>query len=117
MDAAALLRRTVATFNRHAMQPLLHTGPGGRLLGRWFAELSYTGRRSGRRITVPVNYRRDKATGDLLVLVAVPSAKTWWRNFTGSGGAVRVRTGGQEKDGFARVERGPTGSVTVRIAF
>lgn len=116
MDAAALFRRTAGSFNRRAMQPLLRTTPGQRLLGRWFAELTYTGRRSGKRVSVPVNYRVDKTTGDVLVPVAAPSAKTWWRNFTGSGGAVRVRTGAQERDGFARVDRSGRG-VTVRISF
>lgn len=117
MDTAALFRRTAARFNRHAMRPLLRTTPGRRLLGRWFAELTYTGRRSGRTVTVPVNYRRDRANDDVLVMVAVPSAKTWWRNFTGSGGAVRVRTGQDERDGFARVERTGGRALTVRISF
>jgi deazaflavin-dependent oxidoreductase (nitroreductase family) len=41
--------------------------------------LTVTGRRSGRRYTIPVGYQRD---GDLIViLVSEAPAKQWWRNF------------------------------------
>ncbi len=41
--------------------------------------LRYTGRRSGRTITMPTQYARD---GDaLIILVGRWATKTWWRNF------------------------------------
>lgn len=41
--------------------------------------LSYTGRRSGKRITIPVGYQRK---GDeITVLVSKAWRKRWWRNF------------------------------------
>lgn len=42
--------------------------------------IRYTGRRSGRTITTPVQYVH---TGDdVLVLVGRSETKTWWRNFS-----------------------------------
>lgn len=41
--------------------------------------LSYTGRASGRHITIPVGYQR---TGDrVTVMVSEAKTKRWWRNF------------------------------------
>jgi hypothetical protein len=41
--------------------------------------LTYTGRRSGRRITIPVGYQRQGDT--IIVLVSKAHRKSWWRNF------------------------------------
>jgi deazaflavin-dependent oxidoreductase (nitroreductase family) len=41
--------------------------------------IQVTGRRSGRRYTIPVGYRRDGR--DLIVLVSEARKKQWWRNF------------------------------------
>lgn len=115
MDAAALFRRAAAGANR-AMLPLLRTRPAQKLLGSSFATLTYTGRKSGREITLPVNYRRDKATGDIVILVAVPSAKTWWRNFTGTGAPVDVTLGATRHHGHAVATQNAKGGVTVRVS-
>jgi hypothetical protein len=41
--------------------------------------LSWTGRRSGRRFSIPVGYQRD---GDsVIVLISKPAEKRWWKNF------------------------------------
>jgi deazaflavin-dependent oxidoreductase (nitroreductase family) len=41
--------------------------------------LTVTGRRSGRRYTIPVGYHEtDEA---IVVFVGEPSTKTWWRNY------------------------------------
>ncbi len=116
MDGAAVFRRVAAGANR-AMLPLLRTGPAQRLLGSSFATLTYTGRKSGREITLPVNYRRDKATGDVVILVAVPSAKTWWRNFTGDGAPVLVTLGAEQHRGHAVATKNAKGGVSVRVSL
>jgi hypothetical protein len=46
------------------------------LLGGSFAVISLRGRRSGRRISTPINVLRD---GDALMVVSM-RARTWWRN-------------------------------------
>jgi len=40
--------------------------------------ITYTGRRTGRRITIPVWYRTSGS--ELSVTVGQPSRKQWWRN-------------------------------------
>ncbi len=78
--------RTAPLFN--APVAAVATSPRlSRLVNRNIAILSYTGRRSGRSISTPVAYRR---TGDEVVIaVAMPDAKTWWRNFLGDGAPSR----------------------------
>jgi hypothetical protein len=71
--------------------------------------LSYTGRRSGQRRTVPVEYERD---GDLLVVHSRPE-RQWWRNFA-DGAAVTVRLAGHDRRGVGYATR-ENGRVTVRI--
>ena len=59
----------------------------GGLMGRNIAMLTYTGRRSGRRFSIPVAYRRADDSGDNVIIgVGMPEANTWWRNFVGEGG-------------------------------
>ncbi len=58
--------------------------------------LSFTGRKSGRRFTIPVGYQRD---GDVLtVLVSEARKKRWWRNYR-EAGPVTVRLRGREQAG------------------
>jgi carbon monoxide dehydrogenase subunit G len=53
--------------------------PLHRLLDAGLMLITVTGRRSGRRYTIPVGYQRD---GDLLhVLVSKARRKQWWRNY------------------------------------
>ena len=53
--------------------------PLHRLLSGSTAVLRWTGRRSGRSFTTPVQYA---PVGDgLVILVGRPERKTWWRNF------------------------------------
>ena len=59
-----------------------------------------TGRRSGRRYTIPVGYQLH---GDSVrVLVSKPHRKQWWRNFCAPA-AVEVRIRGRDRRGQARV--------------
>lgn len=53
--------------------------PAHRLLSGSTALVRYTGPRTGRPITTPVQYAAD---GDqLVILVGRPRSKRWWRNF------------------------------------
>ena len=54
--------------------PLLHW-----LLSPGLLLITVTGRRSGRRYTIPVGYQRDR--GKLIVLVSRARKKLWWRNY------------------------------------
>jgi F420H(2)-dependent quinone reductase len=85
----------------------------GRFVGRSIAVLTYTGRRSGREITIPVSYRRSG--DDVRIAVAMPDAKTWWRNFTGDGAPLSVRLDGVDRAGHAVAQRDPSGRVTVDV--
>jgi deazaflavin-dependent oxidoreductase (nitroreductase family) len=73
--------------------------PAHRLLSGMAIELRYTGRRSGREFTLPVQYALDGRR--LLVAVQNPST-TWWRNFR-TPQAVTVRLRGKILHGTARV--------------
>ena len=41
--------------------------------------LSWSGRRSARRFSIPVGYQRDGNA--VIVLISKPGEKTWWKNF------------------------------------
>jgi len=62
--------------------------------------LSYTGRRSRRRITIPVGYQRDGETLD--VLVSKAQRKNWWRNFE-TPAPVELRLRGRRLRGRAEL--------------
>ena len=66
-------------------------------LGRSTAIITFTGRRSGRSITIPVTYTRD---GDQVYLLT-KAVRQWWKNFTHEP-AVRLRLAGVEHTGTAR---------------
>jgi deazaflavin-dependent oxidoreductase (nitroreductase family) len=74
--------------------------PAHRLLSGMAIELRYTGRRSGREFTLPVQYAREGER--LLVAVQDPSTKTWWRNFR-TPQEVSVRLRGKVRQGTACV--------------
>jgi deazaflavin-dependent oxidoreductase (nitroreductase family) len=74
--------------------------PLHRLLDGGLMLITVTGRRSGRRYTIPVGYQRD---GDVLhVLVSKARRKQWWRNYR-EPGPVELRLAGERRHGEARV--------------
>ena len=88
----------------------------GRFVRAHLTILTYTGRRSGRTVSTPVAYRRN---GDTVVItVELPDAKTWWRNFTGTGAPLTLELDGVPRRGHGVARRGHNGqvSVTVRLA-
>lgn len=106
--------RSVQVFNRFVAR--LTVSPWlGRLVGRGIAMLTYTGPKSGRTFTLPIGYRRT-ADG-ILITVAMPDSKTWWRNFLSDGGPLSVRLDGVDRAGHAVARRDERGRVTVAVRF
>lgn len=75
----------------------------GGALGRSLLLITVTGRRTGRRYRLPVQYARDG--GALWILVGDHVAKTWWRNLT-TAAPVEVRLRGARLAGVARAVDG-----------
>ena len=73
--------------------PLFHW-----LLSPGLILIAVTGRRSGRRYTIPVGYQRD--SGALIVLVSQARKKQWWRNYREAQSTV-IRLRGRERQGKA----------------
>ncbi|MEU7978972.1 nitroreductase/quinone reductase family protein [Micromonospora sp. NPDC049081] len=100
------------SFNTRVMA--LRSSPRwGRFLRRHLVVVTYTGRRSGRTFSTPVAYRQ---TGDAVVIqVAMPDAKQWWRNFLGEGGPISLNLDGVDRAGHAVARRDDRGRVTVTV--
>lgn len=107
-----LFQRSAAVFNR-AVIPLLGVPVVRSLTKGSLTVLEYTGRKSGKRIAVPVGYRRSGNA--LIVGVSMPDKKGWWRNFTGDGGPVSLDVDGESRTGHAVSSRDAKGAVQVRI--
>ena len=105
MRAAPLLNTPVAAI---ATSPRFGVG-----LGRTVTVITYTGRRSGRTITIPVAYRRNGQTID--IAANMPDAKTWWRNFLGDGAPISLRLDSADRTGHAVARRDQAGRVTVSV--
>ncbi|MCT2582926.1 hypothetical protein [Actinophytocola gossypii] len=97
-----LLQRVARIVNR-AVLPAVSSPRLNRLTSGRMTVVRYTGRRSGRAVSLPVAYRseRDRLTID----VSFPDKKTWWRNFTGDGAPLTVRLDGIERPGQATAVR------------
>src|SRR5262249_6297985 len=107
-----LLMRAAPLFNA-PVAALARSRRFGGLVNRNIAMLSYTGRRSGRTFSTPVAYRRS---GDEITINAnLPETKTWWRNFLGDGGPVKLQLDGTGRTGHAVAERDAKGRVTVTV--
>jgi hypothetical protein len=87
--------------------------PGlGRLVRRGLVEIRYVGRRSGKTFQIPVGYRRSGDT--VVVSVAMPDKKSWWRNFLGDGAPITfVGLDGRNRAGHAVATRDERGRVSV----
>jgi hypothetical protein len=88
----------------------------GSLIRRGLVRIRYVGRKSGKTFDIPVGYRRS---GDSIVIaVAMPDKKSWWRNFLGEGAPLTVLGwDGRDRTGHATAARDARGrvSVTVRL--
>lgn len=107
-----LLMRCAPLFNAPVAAVAKSRRFGG-LVNRNITMLSYTGRRSGREIRIPVAYRRS--ADEITVNANLPETKTWWRNFLGDGGPVSLRLDDAERTGHAVATRDSKGRVTVTV--
>jgi len=99
----------------HAPNPVVRAvlrSPAHRLLSGRLLLLTYTGRRTGEQHTIPVRYVRDG--GALVVTVAWPERKVWWRGLHGPGTGVSLLLAGERREAIADV-RETAGVVTVRL--
>ncbi|WP_441947975.1 nitroreductase/quinone reductase family protein [Nocardia sp. 2TAF39] len=95
------------------MAALLEVPVLGPLMGKGFVVITYVGRRSGRTFSTPVNYRRKG--NELLIGVAMPDKKSWWRNFLGEGGSITLHLNGADRRGHAVARRDERGRVMVKV--
>jgi deazaflavin-dependent oxidoreductase (nitroreductase family) len=73
------------------------------VLSRQLLLITVTGRRSGRRYTLPVQYvRRDDV---IYILPGSAASKTWWHNLT-SGAPVTLRVQGRMQEGDGEALKG-----------
>jgi hypothetical protein len=101
-------------FNRtgNLLVRLLLRSPLHRIASWRLALITVTGRRSGRRFTFPVGYRR---AGDQVTIgVQWPENKVWWRNLRG-GAPVTLRWGSEQRTGRAEVRGDERTGVTVEV--
>lgn len=69
------------------------------LASRRIALVTYPGRRSGRRYTIPVGYEMEGL--QLTIAVGSPDRKVWWRSLTGTGARVELVVRGRRRTGHA----------------
>ncbi|MGC4932276.1 hypothetical protein ACLQ3C_01130 [Gordonia sp. DT30] len=105
----------IAGAANKAVLPLLTVPVIGPALGRSMTVVTYTGRRSGSTFRLPVGYRREAGSETVVIGVALPDEKKWWRNFTGDGGPLSLTLGGATQQGHAIAHRDEKGRVTVRV--
>jgi hypothetical protein len=86
----------------------------GRVVGRGLTKIRYVGRRSGKTVELVVGYRRSGE--DIVIGVATPDVKTWWRNFLGEGAPIELLgIDGRDRIARAVATRDERGRVTVRV--
>ena len=112
MQISGVFQATARVVNRGATA-LITSPRWGRIVGLGLTTISYAGRRSGRPVELPVGYRRKG--GDILIGVAMPDGKKWWRNFTGEGAPLTILLGGTQRTGHAIATRDARGRVTVTV--
>ncbi|MDQ6601811.1 MAG: nitroreductase family deazaflavin-dependent oxidoreductase [Chloroflexota bacterium] len=86
--------RGMRVMNRLPM--LLLKSPAHGIVSRKLLLLTFTGRKSGKRHTLPVGYAREGDT------VLIGAAGPWWKNLSG-GARVTVLLRGRERTGSAEV--------------
>ncbi|MEU1982805.1 hypothetical protein [Nocardia sp. NPDC019395] len=112
MGSTTLMGRAVRGFNAGVVA-LLGVPVVGSLLGKGFVEIEYVGRRSGQVFRTPVNYLNKG--GELVIGVAMPDKKNWWRNFLGDGAPILLHLRDGQRRGHATAQRDEKGRVTVRV--
>lgn len=80
---------------------MLRTPGLQRIVGKSTALLTFTGRKTGRRITTPLSYVRD---GERIVVTG-HRTRNWWRNLRENPEVV-VRLAGKNRSGVATILEG-----------
>ena len=112
MSSNGLAKTLVQGFNS-GMVALMRSSLLGERIGGSMVEISYVGRRSGKSFRTPVAYRR---TGeDIVIGVAMPDKKSWWRNFLGEGAPITLHLRDGDRTGHAVTTRDEKGTVTVNV--
>jgi hypothetical protein len=113
MQVQKQLLRPAPLMNR-AVVALTNSRWGSFLRGS-ITTISYVGRRSGKTFSLPISYQRN---GDVITIaIAMPDAKSWWRNFLGDGAPLTIELDGVDRSGHAVAHRddGGRASVTVHL--
>jgi hypothetical protein len=103
-----VLNRTVNPVLAWLLRSPLHG-----LASRRLALITFTGRSTGRRYTIPVGYRF--AGDEVTITVGSPDRKLWWRNLTDRGAPVELVIRGRRLSGHAAATRQEQHAV-VRVA-
>ncbi|MGD2043802.1 MAG: nitroreductase family deazaflavin-dependent oxidoreductase [Acidimicrobiia bacterium] len=94
------------------MTAMLKTPGLQRLVGRGTALITFTGRKSGRRITTPVSYvERDDR-----ILITGHRTRQWWRNLLVDP-KVEIRLAGKVRNGLASVMDDPDNALADFLAL
>lgn len=112
MQISNVFHAAAGVVNRGATA-LITSPRWGRIVGLGLTEIRYTGRRSGHSVALPVGYRRRGS--EIVIGVAMPDGKKWWRNFTGEGAPLTILLDGTERRGHAVANRDERGRVTVSV--
>lgn len=91
-------RYTPSKWANRAMTLMLKTPGIQRVVGATTALLTYTGRRSGQPVTMPVSYIRK----DNRLILTGHRTRVWWRNLEVNP-EVTLRLAGKTVNGYARV--------------
>ncbi len=112
--AATAFTKTNVAVNK-LVKPWLESPRFGGLIGSRMALISYEGRKSRKTFSLPVAYSRK---GDeVSITVALPEHKSWWRNFEGAGGPMRLQLKGVQHEGHATASTDAKGHVSVKVAL
>lgn len=112
IDPAEEPRWTPAPWLNWMMTVMLKTPGLQRMVGKSTALITFTGRKSGNRITTPLSYVR---VGDR-VLTTGHRTRQWWRNLEANP-HVLVRLAGQDHQGVASVMEDPDNALDEFVAF
>lgn len=100
-------RTTPPAWANAVIKLLLKTPVVERIIGRSLMLLTFTGKKSGKRYTIPVSYARS---GDR-VLAVTKVFRSWWKNFP-TNPDVSVRLAGRDHPARAAAAVGTTADFT-----
>ena len=104
-------------FMNHLVNPLVRLilrAPLHKLFSGSIVLLTYQGRKSGQRYTLPVQYARLDDT--FIIMPGAAANKTWWRNLRG-GAPVRLRVGSRNLEANAEVLSGDADCAAISSAL